>query len=424
MDLLGFLRRPSPPPDTTPDDGERAVPGAPADAGVDPLDSVAFSGVALGGAYASSGGIPAPPESGESNNIVLAVSSWRARFLAGCGILARDPSGAATPHPVLDVFRQPNSRTTGGEFWRRAILDYDTSGNAFWFKLRPSAGAAPIGLQRLDPRRITVERDRQGVVRYRLDNGRRLAAEDVVHWKHIPSRDGLVGYSPVWTLWSELAADREAASAYYWILRNAGVVGFVVSLSSEGAATATLEEVQEVNRILEAQTTGAGRGRPLLLGSTLIRAVQEIRGVSDRLNYKHINDRAEERVCMSFGVPPQVLGAGAGVETPQWGSTVASLQMQAITNGGIPLVRSLLDTLNCYLLPEYGTPGVMLAADYGGIPEIGLAREEALDRWLARLLTLVSSGVYTPEEVRPLIADPHAAGVPEALRPPALEHLL
>lgn len=374
----------------------------------------------LWGGGAEREGVPAPYLDGENSNVILAISNWRARFLMRTKIMLWNEMDGSylADHPALDIIRQPNASDSGGNFWHRVVLDYDTNGNVFLYKIRPAPDSMPIGLQRIDPRYVTVERI-GGVLRYKVNRtGDYLRAEDVIHWKHIPDTYGLIGYSPVAALWSELAADTEAATAYWHILRNAGVVGLVAIMDEDKAQQLGPAERKKFFRDLMRQFTGRNRGRPGIAGGGGLKDIKEVTGVAGKIDFSHIFNRIEERTCADYGIPPQVIGFGAGAETPQWGTTVASLRMEAVTNSGEPMVADLLDALNCFFVPDFGMPGYRFAAEFGGVPEIAQMREETLDRAIQRGISLVQAGVYTAEEFKAALegadAAPRALALPEA----------
>ena len=337
--------------------------------------------------------IPRLRNNGEYSNVLLAVMNWRARFLHRVHLSVLEPA----MEPVLELLRYPNNQMIGRQFWYRAVIDYDTAGNAYWYKLR--RGRQIIGLQRISPWSMTVEK-RDGQIVYRVNRvGKEFAAEEIIHWKHIPADDGLVGYSPAQALVEVLSTDLEAAKTYYHILRNSGFLGLIMLTEPQQQGTVdTSGATRSMLSSLINQLKGAKRGSTVV-ASGPIKDVKEITGIAGKMDLKHIFDRVEERVAAGYGLTPQILGFGAGAENPQWGDTSSTLAEAAVFNSGVPLIESLLEILNSQLMPDFGFAGGLLA-DWSTIPEMQHKLDEARLRYIERAERMVEMGMIEAAAVQ------------------------
>lgn len=169
----------------------------------------------------------------------LAALPWRVHRVT------RDGSEPFPDHPVDWLLHfAPNPEMTAFSFRETAASHMLLWGNAYAEVVR-DLGGRPTALYLIEPHRVQVQRNRDGVLEYLISNEAQsptiLPAANVLHW-HGLSYDGLIGYSPIHLAARSIGvgmAQDEFAASYFG---NGTIVGAVLkvpgSLSAEQIAQA------------------------------------------------------------------------------------------------------------------------------------------------------------------------------------------
>lgn len=168
-------------------------------------------------------------------------------------------------HPLNRVFDFPNPEQSDVEFWTQLVFDLASDGN-FFGRVTPGPAGPVNVIERMDPRRTTVERTEDGRRRYKhLREGTALpeilSDADVWHIKAPPLQDSLRGMSPIWAGRQEIGAAialQEYAARYF---ENDCTPPFVI----EGAAFKDDDSKLNFLSALKRWWGGSRKGSPGLL---------------------------------------------------------------------------------------------------------------------------------------------------------------
>lgn len=295
-------------------------------------------------------------------SVVMAPIQWLQRALpeATLAMRERKQGGKMEPveeHPLLELIRNPNPFYGDIALWAATILSYATDGNAYWIKVRNTAGV-PVELWYVPHWMIEPKAGLDGsefLSHYEYTPGTGfgrfpLAPADVIHFRHgLNPRDLRRGLSPLQGVIREIFADIESSNFVASLLRNMGVPGVVIS--PKGGAMPTPEDVEATKTWFNQTFSGDGRGGTLVMGAPT--DVQQYGFNPQQMELSGARDVAEERVCAALGIPAAVVGFGAGLQSTKVGATMEEMRKLAWHNGVLPLGRALIDELQRSLLPDF-----------------------------------------------------------------------
>ncbi len=340
------------------------------------------------------------------SSVVMPPVSWAARtFLeAPLQVLQRTPDGfePLETHPVLDLMDAPTPHSSHADWWMAAVTDWLIRGNGYAIKDRDRAGTvrwlwyAPAECMEVigaDGRFLGDS------IAYRYSPPYRPAiaytAEDVVHFRHgIDPAHPRCGLSPLASILREAVTDREAAEFTYYVLRNLGVPGMV--LTPKEKVEISDADLNKTRKQVMQSFSGPRRGEPVIM-----RSQTEVKQYETKLagmDLAAIRNISEERVCAALGIPASVIGFGTGLQQTKVGATMREQRRQAWEDCMIPMQRAMAVQLWRQLMPDFaGDPeNYRLAFDRSGIEALREGRSEAAKR----VVVLVKGGIVTPNEAR------------------------
>lgn len=293
----------------------------------------------------------------------------------------------ASQHPLhFVVHDQPNIDSTAAVFWEAMVVAMLLRGNAFAEKLY--AGERLIGLQFLDPARLTINRDLNGnkVYRYLRANGAPRIIAPARIWR-IPgfTLDGENGVSVIAygakVFGNAIAADRAAARTF----RN----GLLQTIYYKVQAFLKPEQRTEFKKNLMGSIE---RGEtPLLEGGTEAGTL----GIKPS-DAQLLESRAfsVESICRWFRVPPWMVGHTE--KSTSWGTGIEQQMIGFLTFTLGPWLRRIEQAISKDLL----TPAERLRY-YPKFTVEGLLRADSAGR-AAFYGVMVDKGILTRDEVREL----------------------
>lgn len=283
-------------------------------------------------------------------------------------------------HPMVDLLEHPTRYVkderereyyAGALLWKAWMFSYLIDGNAYFRKVRNSFGQV---IQLWYEPHFTIrprwpQDGSEFISDYEvLRNGRWYPTEtdDVIHFRYgIDPRNDRLGLSPIASLYREIFTDNERARFSALILRNGGVIPWLLSPDPALSATTGLSAT-EIKAAWEYATTGDNVGRPMVLTGAV--NAQRIGSSPEELLVDKASKIPEERVAAVLGIPAAVLGYGVGLEQTTVGATMRELREQAYESFVIPTQRLIADELRSQLLPEFGdTQGLKVAHDLSGV---------------------------------------------------------
>ena len=299
-------------------------------------------------------------------------------------------------HPLLDLLNRPNPAQSGDEFMRALVGYYLIAGNAYLFGNGIFGNGTSLGGKPKPPAELTLLMPGK----LRIEPGSGLFPK---YYEYKPSPDKVIQYpvdqitgrSAVLHLktfnplsqWYGLAP--MLAAAYGIDINNAGQKwnkrlldndcrpsGALVVKSQDGKIAQELSDDQysRLKEMIEAHFSGADNaGRPMLLEGGL--EWQQMSMNPKDIDWTKGKDSSALDICMTFGVPPQLLGIPGS-------QTFANYEMANLsywTDTVIPLHDWIQDALNRWLVPLYGDD-LKLGYDNDSISALEPLRKEKFTR--------------------------------------------
>jgi HK97 family phage portal protein len=340
----------------------------------------------------------------EKNELVYACIEERVTSMAEAPLRVYDAGGrrgdTREDHPLRQLLANPNPLMTEFEMAEMLQLHLDLAGNAFWEVIADRAGR-PAELWPLRPDLVRMKRS-GNTVSYGYEMRGRTVGVDVLHFRLTAPVDGLVGTAPMRPALRATALDNEATDFVKTLLQNHAIPGVVVTMSD---LESVLDEAT-TNRLKtkwKQSYGGSKRGEPAFLQAGM--DVKTLGLSLKDLEFPDLRTISESRICMSFGVPPILVGAKVGLDRSTFANykeARSSFWEETI----MPLQRRVRDTISARLLPRFlgpGKPRVMLGHDLSGVLAL---RESEESRW-TRATEAFRAGGLTLNDFR------HEIGVPE-----------
>ena len=302
---------------------------------------------------------------GLGSNVIMAPVQWIMRTFPEAPVMIKkiDNKGSSKKerlqdHALLGLINKPNPFYTGEILWMATLLSWSIQGNAYWLKMRneqkkvvelwyaPHWMMTPMG----HPTDRTIFIDHY---KYNPGGGMpiKLLPEDVVHFRFgLDPENVRQGLSQLNCVIREVFTDDEAANFSASLLRNAGVPSIVISPENEGMNIRD-EDVKEIKEKFRHSFTGDKRGDALVMSGPT--KVDQFGFNPQEMELGGIRDISEERVCAALGIPPAVVGFGAGLQTAKVGATMIQLIRLAWTGNIVPSQRILKGVLQNQLLIDF-----------------------------------------------------------------------
>lgn len=216
----------------------------------------------------------------------------------------RDGSRAtANNHRLYDLLHnEPNSRMSAVSFWQAVVGSMLLWGNAY-AEIERSGGKI-ISLEFMDPSRMALRRDSNGVLRYLYtgqDNVQREISRDSVFHCRAFSLDGEIGLSAIQygynSIGSAMATDRAADETFKNATRASGIITMNHAFKP-GQRDAVRDHVKKVDKEGGVYVLEQGAGFESLRFNPVDAELLASRSFS------------VETICRWFRVPPVMIGHG------------------------------------------------------------------------------------------------------------------
>jgi HK97 family phage portal protein len=344
---------------------------------------------------------------GTGSSIVVAVVNWMARTFPEAPVIIVDKRHQLVEdHPMPALIERPNPYHSGVLLWIATLVDWATTGNGYWLKVRSQAGRpaelwwAPSWT--MEPKWVQDRPDFITHYEYRPGGSglRDIAPGDVVHFRYGLDPDNTrKGLSPLRSLLREIFTDDEAANFTASLMRNLGVPGVVISPENPNA-NVKKEAAEQIKQDWKERFGGDKRGEPLVMtGPT---KVQVLSFSPEQMNLRDLRRVPEERVSAVFGVAAVVAGLGAGLDRSTF-TNFAEAREAAYEGNIIPTQRLMAADLRNQLLGEF-------TSDKNLNVEFDLTRVRVLqpdmDKLAERGRIMVSGGFGTVGDARRLVSLP------------------
>lgn len=342
---------------------------------------------------------------GTRNSIVAATLGWIARNFPEAPVRIRergDDGEWTTTEDVgalrlVDLLRKPNAYFSGVLLWMATIVDFWTTGNAVWLKVRGGPGGAVTELWWIPWGLIKPKWPEDGSTflshyEYKPDSGRtiRIDPRDVVHFRYGIDPDNIrVGKSPLTTVIREVFTDDEAANFSASLLRNLGVPGVVISPADSDAYIGDTD-ADALKANFKERFGGDNRGEPLVTSGKV--NVQVLSFSPQQMNLKDLRRVPEERVSAVTGVPAIVAGLGAGLDRSTF-ANFGEAREAGWEENLIPTQRILSSQIDLQLTPDFVADPARFLVDFD-ITEVRVLQEDQNAIW-TRAREAASAGLIT-----------------------------
>jgi hypothetical protein len=264
-------------------------------------------------------------------------------------------------HPVLAVINNPTPslRIPSSLWWEFCLTDFLLLGNNYIRKVRGAGGfGPPVGLQFLPGDMCAPNGDYQNPLTnyiYRRDGvAYPITIDDMIHVRQ--GRDPYdirVGRSRLVSGLKEIAADNKGSVLAFALAKNQGHISTLIGMSGrEGAdiEPPSMDEVANLEQRLNDSLTGDSFGSIKILPDAF--KAEKMSFSPRELAMDEMRKKPEERIAALFGLPPVVVGFGAGLDRSTY-NNFAEARQQAWEDGILPLQSLYADVLTHYLLPDY-----------------------------------------------------------------------
>ncbi|KKM86471.1 hypothetical protein LCGC14_1278670 [marine sediment metagenome] len=300
---------------------------------------------------------------GSKSNIVVACVNWMARTFPEAPLMVFEerPDGTREKrvgHPMAEKVERPNPFYSGVLMWMATIVDWNTSGNAYWLKVRSASGEV---VQLWWAPSFTMEpkwpQDGQTFIshyEYKPDPARQpipIEPRNVVHFRYnIDPLNVRKGLSPLRSLMREIFTDEEAANFTAALMRNLGVPGVVIAPEGAEAKPPTKEVADDIKDKFKATFGGDKRGEPMVMSGPT--KVSVLSFSPEQMNLRDLRRIPEERTTAVFGVAAVVVGLGAGLDRATF-TNFGEAREAAYEGNMIPTQRLMAADLRIQLLPDF-----------------------------------------------------------------------
>ncbi|MGC9544015.1 phage portal protein [Streptomyces sp. UG1] len=350
------------------------------------------------------------------NELVYACIMEKATSLPEAPLRVYGPDGLGEPrenHPLRELIANPNPLLSEFEMFQMTVLHMNLAGISFWEIVRDRADR-PRELWPLRPDLVRMLRQRNGRTRYGylLGGGMVDLGTDVIAFRYPNPVDPLLGQPPLRPAVRAVALDNEVTDFVTHLVQNRAVPGVVITTQRK-----VDEEIS--NRLAtkwKQKFGGSRRGEPAVLQTGMD---VKVLGLNlDQLEFPDLRTISESRICMSFGVPPILVGAKVGLDR----STFANYReaRQSFWEETImPDQRLIRDVIVRRLLPEVNDSTfivprrVTVKWDRSQV----LALKESEQAIWERANNALRAGAITINDFRRIVGLPRVEGGDVFLRP-------
>ena len=333
----------------------------------------------------------------QKNTLVYACIREIAQSAAEPGWLAYRGEDLAPDHALQALLNTPNPYFSSFELWELALIYMNLDGNAFILKERSKAGHV-VALWPMRPDLVNPVPGPNGdLLGYSYWVGTQRTAwlpEDVIHLKYPNPGDDLEGlgrgWSPLAVAARETDVDNSATSFLKKFFDNAAVPYGLLKSKQQLADT----EVKRIRARIHEQYVGEDNWHDIMILDA--DAEYQRLGLNmDEMAMPDLRSISESRICMSFGVPPILIGAKVGLDRStfsNYGEARRSFWEQTLS----PTYRRIRDKLNTQLAPEFGDKALRIECDLSRVQ----ALQESRDAKFLRSQSGVSGGWMTVNDAR------------------------
>jgi len=298
-------------------------------------------------------------------DVIMIPVLWAARRMAESpiGVQKVGDNAIDMQHPLARLLKRPCPWYSGSAFRKAQTIEWLLDGNAYSYKIR-GRHKEVLAEQFIPHWAIFPHAPDVGFIDYyeyypagvtsRTGGMQKLLPEDVVHLRNgVDPNNPVLGLSPLKILLRELYTDVEASEFTAMLLRNAGVMGVVISPKEGGTMMLPGEKPEDAKKRYQQQWAGTRRGEPFIGAGPL--DVNYVGVDAAKLDLSRLRDIPEERVTGLLGIPAAVAGLGTGLQQTKVGATMSEMRAMAYEDCIIPMQHEWSGDWDLQLLPEFET---------------------------------------------------------------------
>jgi len=255
------------------------------------------------------------------------------------------------------------------------VQSLNLDGNAYLIKHRDGRGNV-VGVDAIpfvyaNPR---MNSGRTAIERYQI-GGESYLPEDVIHFKRwVDGANHLMGCSAIKSTMREILTDSEIAAYMHRIIQSP-TPGILVSVNQEYLAS---EDQAALEALAQSKFSGENVGRPMVYNGDI--KLQTAGFSPADLAVDKLSTLPEQRITGAFGIPPVVVGVGAGIDNMTYDNLRTSMY-KATTDHLIPLWQLIERQLTRELLPFVDSrPGRTLSFDLSMVKALSIDLSDEFDR--------------------------------------------
>lgn len=325
--------------------------------------------------------------------------------LLGLNVL---PDGEEIPlersHPLSRLLREPNADQDAFEFGELLVTQLQVAGNAFIWKIRPQPEAPPAAVELIRPDIVGILPGRtraEGKVRaYTVDvNGEKfeIPARDIIHIKLPDPTEEFWGLSPIFVLARYGDIDAQATEFLRGFFLNRGIPAGLIKVNK----VLQKPERERIKEQWKEQAQGLTGWHTVSVFDQDFTYQALATGLKD-MELDPIFSQTEVRICMTYGVPPILIGAKAGLDRSTF-SNFGEARSTFWTDTVLPMYTRIGGRLTRMLAVEFGED-LRIKYDTSNVTALQedqeSARKFALEGWNGGMLTRnqAFASVDMPEE--------------------------
>ena len=344
----------------------------------------------------------------DKNELVYACIMEKATSLPDAPFRVFGPDGMGDPredHPLRKLIADPNPACTEFELMELTSIYLDLAGIAFWeIVLDRADRPAELWPLRPDLVRIMPRRNGQHEYGYVIGGGRMVPlGTNVLTFKLPNPTEPWLGQAPMRPANRAVALDNEATDFVKSLLQNRAVPGTVIETEQK----VTEDLVDRLTQKWIERFGGNNTGRPAFLQRGM--KVHRLGLDLSQLEFPDLRTISESRICMSFGVPPILVGAKVGLDR----STFANYREARVSlweETLMPLQKRMQQVIVKKLLPMLEGPRPRRTVCRFDNSEVLALREAEGKRWELATQALRAGGITVNQFCRYVGLPPVSGG--------------
>lgn len=218
-------------------------------------------------------------------------------------------------HPIIELIKRPNPQYSWQVLMIRCLIYFDISGNSFFEKVSPDTGpniTIPQELYNLRPDKFKIEQNDKGqIIAYIYDNSEIFEVDpitgesDIKHIKSFHPTNDIWGLSTTEPTAREIDSSNDATEWNKKVLENEGRPGMII-MAGGGMNQKQYDRLEK--HLRETYEGAANAGKTLILESTDKIDAKPYNWNPKEMDFIEGNRELARRVCLGYGVPPQLLG--------------------------------------------------------------------------------------------------------------------